>query len=75
MTVLNGCLIYRRDCESSGIPKQGDTDLLACKCKIAESFCNLEPEPLNKGNPSTEKLEQELTKKKKKRANRKNSCS
>lgn len=65
MTVFNGCLIYLRDCKKSGIPKQGDMDLPAFKCKYAESLCNLEAEPLKSGRPSTDKVEQEIKKKKK----------
>lgn len=40
-------------------------DLLAFKYKYAESLCNLEADPLDRERPSTEKVEQELTKKKK----------
>lgn len=52
-------------CKSSGIPKQGVMELLAFRCEIAESLCNLEAGPLKRGRPSTDKVEKEHAKKKK----------
>lgn len=65
MTVVNGWLLCRRDYKISGIPKQGVMDLLAFRCKITESLCNLEAYPLKRGRPSTNKVEKEHVQKKK----------
>lgn len=75
ITVVNGWLLCRRDCKSSGIPKQSFMDLLAFRCKIAESLCNLEADPLKRGRPPTDKVEKEHAKKKKERANCKHTCT
>ncbi|XP_046684702.1 piggyBac transposable element-derived protein 4-like [Homalodisca vitripennis] len=66
VSIVNGWLLFRRDCQHNGIAKQGVMDLLAFRCEVAESLCNLGADPIKRGRPSTDRVENEFSKKKKK---------
>lgn len=39
MVVVNGWLLYRRDCDSMNVPRKKQKDLLAFKLSIAQALC------------------------------------
>ncbi|XP_024119090.1 piggyBac transposable element-derived protein 3 [Oryzias melastigma] len=65
MVIVNGWLLYRRDCESLGVPRKEQQDLLDFRSSIAQALC-MEGKNLvvkKRGRPSMD-IDREVEKKK-----------
>eukprot|EP00066_Takifugu_rubripes_P019441 XP_011608707.1 PREDICTED: piggyBac transposable element-derived protein 3-like [Takifugu rubripes] len=54
MAIVNSWLLYRRDCESLGVPRRKRKDLLAFRASVAQALCMEGKDPMRqkRGRPS-----------------------